>query len=126
MTFTSVEIVALIFAIVVLLKLFIVLVSRESWISFVKGIYKNPFLLVLVELILTVFVFYYLLQELTIIQIMACVLLGALLTGMSLASYSKEFIPAATKMLKTNILKRAWLLIILWLVLTVWVLVELF
>jgi len=123
---TPIEILALIFAIAVLLKLIIVALSSKSWLGIVKPIYSNPVLLIVIELILSAVILYYLLQTLGIIQIMACVLLGALLTGLSFAAFSKEFLPFALKMLKGNIISKAWLPILIWLALSIWVLIELF
>jgi len=122
----AVENLALIFAIVVILKMAIILISRKSWEGFAKKIYSKPALLFVVELVLSVIIFYYLLQTLSIVTIMACVLLGAMLTGMSFAFFSKEFSPIIGKIMKANVLKKAWFLLLIWLALAVWVLVALF
>ena len=102
----AVEILALIFAIAVILKMIMVLISRKSWEGFAKWMYKKPALLFVVELILGLIVFYYLLQTLSIVTIMACVLLGALLTGMSFAFFAKDVSPMIGKIMKGNILKK--------------------
>lgn len=126
MAFTPVEIIALVFAIAVLLKIVIVLVNRDSYVSFAKTIYKSPKILMFAELVLAAIILYYLLMELSIVQIFAAIVLGALLTGVSFAVYAKEIMPAVLRAVKKDALKRAWLVIIVWLALMAWVLYALF
>ena len=127
MAFNAIEIIALVFVLAGLVKIFIILVKRNSWASFVKSIYSKPNVLMLVELVLAGIVLYYLSQSgLTIVQIMACVVLGALLTGMTFAAYGKELISPMIKLLKTNAWKKAWIPILVWIILMVWTLGKLF
>lgn len=126
MAFNAVEIIALIFAVLVIVKLLVVSFSPKSWLALAKSLYKTPMVLFIVELILAAVVFYYLLIELTVVQIFAAVTLGALLTGMSFAIYGKETIAWGTKLLDSNTPKKIWLPILIWLALAVWVLIELF
>ena len=120
MAFSSFEILVLIFAIVTFVKLTVILVNAKAWMSFVKKLYSKPNALMFVELILATIVIYYLLWELTIVQIMACVVLGALLTGMTFAAYAKEILPMVQKMLKSGVLRKAWLPLLVWMALIVW------
>jgi len=123
----SLEILALIFVIAGLIKLLVLLIIPKSWTSFVKNLYKRPNLLLGVELILTVIVLYYLIQYLSIIQIIGGVILGALLTGMTFAAYGKELTPFITKLFnKGNLFRKAWLPMLIWLALIIWVLQALF
>lgn len=127
MAFNAIEIIALVFVLTGLVKILIILVKRNSWASFVKSIYSKPNVLMLVELVLAGIVLYYLSQSgLTIVQIMACVVLGALLTGMTFAAYGKELISPMIKLLKTNAWKKAWIPILVWIILMVWTLGKLF
>lgn len=126
MSFNAVEIIALVFVLAGLVKIFLILVSRNSWANFVKALYRKPNCLMAAELILAVVVLYYLLQYLSIIEIMAGVVLGALLTGMTFSAYGKELMPSMLKMLKANALKKAWILLLAWIILLVWTLGVLF
>lgn len=127
MAFSVVEWFVLVFAIGVLIKLLICAFNPKGWLKFAKSIYKSPSVLFVVELILAAILLYYLLMELTIIQIFATISLGALLTGMTFAIYNKEAMDFAGKFLKgKSLLKRAWLPILIWLALAIWVLIELF
>ena len=123
----TLEIILFIFVILGLIKFLFVLFSPKSWLTFAKKLYSSAVLLVIIELILAVIVLYFLLQTLTIVQIMGGVILGALLTGMTFACYAKETIAWAEKLFKgKGILARAWLPMLIWLALFVWTLVALF
>lgn len=126
MAFNAVEIIALVVSILIIVKLLVISFSPKSWYNLAKGLYKSSIVLFVVELILAGVVFYYLLQSFTIVEIMAVITLGALLTGMSFALYAKEFMGLVGKMLGKGTLKRMWLPILIWLALAVWTLVELF
>jgi hypothetical protein len=126
MAFGAIEIIALIFAILVIVKLVVVSFSPKSWLNFAKKLYSAGTILFIVELILAAVVFYYLFQVLTLVQIVAAITLGALLTGMSFALYGKETLAWGTKLLNKGLLKKAWLPILIWLALAVWTLIELF
>ena len=116
------------FALVILglVKFLILAFNAKTWMKVVKFLYGNYVVLFIVELVLAVVLFYYLLQQFTIVQIMAVLALGALLTGMTFAVYAKETISWAEKILRGNILKKAWLPTLIWLALIIWTLVELF
>ena len=126
MAFNAVEIIALVVSILIIVKLLVISFSPRSWYSLAKGLYKSSIVLFVVELILAVIVFYFLLQSFTIVEIMAVITLGALLTGMSFALYAKETLGLASKMLGKTTLRRMWLPILIWLALAVWTLGELF
>jgi len=127
MAFNAVEITALVVSLLIIVKLLVVSFSPKSWWGLVKPIYKANVVLFIAELVLALIVFYYLLQQITIVQLMAAVALGALLTGMTFAVYGKETIDWAGKLLRgRSVLGRAWLPILIWLGLTIWTLVELF
>jgi len=125
--FNALEIAALLLVVIGLIKLFIVSFNTGAWMKVVKFLYRNSVALFIVELILALILFYYVIQQFTIVQIMAVIALGALLTGMSFAAYGKETIDWASKILKAkNLLRKAWLPIIIWVILLVWTLLELF
>jgi hypothetical protein len=127
MAYSEVQIIALIFAIGIIAKLVFVYFKKKQYISFVQKIYKNQWLLVIIELALAALVFYYLQMQLTFVQIVACLVLGALLTGITFGVYAKELLPKMVGVLrKRNAIKRSWLPIIIWLALAIWTLKELF
>lgn len=127
MALGALEIIVLVFIIIGLIKLLFLLFSPKSWFNFAKKLYSSPAVLIIVEIILALIVFYYLLMSLTIVQIMAGIVLGALLTGLSFAFFAKEMVPFMNKIFKSKTLwKKTWLVWLIWLALFVWVLVSMF
>jgi len=126
MAFNVVEWFVLVFAVVGIVKIITISFNPKSWLNIVRPLYRSGMATFIVELILAAILFYYLQMQLTIIQIVGAVVLGALLTGMTFALYGKETLDWANKLLKKGILARAWLPIIIWLALIVWALSSLF
>ena len=123
---TPTEILALILIIISLIKIVVVLINPHAWLNgVVKKIYK-PYSTI-IFLILALIVLYLLLQELTIIQILAVMLFAALIFAIGLSAYSNELIQLADKLYKQkNIFKRSWLSFLIWIILLLWGLKELF
>ena len=126
MALSPIEIIALIFVLGGLVKIIAIMTSRKAWTDFVKGMYRSPGALLFVEVVLAAIVLYYLLQELNIVQITASLTLGALLTGIVFAVYKKEVLPPMLGILKKDSLKKSWLPILIWFILMVWTLIEIF
>lgn len=124
---TSIEIMALIVAVIAAIKIIVIFVKPKAWLGLVKKVYAQPILTTIISLVLAVIVLYYLLQELTILQIFAVMLLIVLLAAINMSTYSKEMTGVAEKMLKDKkILKKAWLSVVIWVILIIWTLKELF
>ena len=123
---TPVEIIALILIIVSAIKIVTILIKPQAWANLTKKLWVNPMVMAGISLILAAVVLYYLLQELTIVQILASMAFLALLAAVGLGIYAKEVMSLATKMLKKGIMKRAWLYTLLWIVLILWGAKELF
>ncbi len=123
---TPIEIMALILAIVVIVKIVVLLVKPKAWMNIVKPLYRKPAILGIASLILAALSLNYLLKELTIIQIAAAMLFTALLAAITLASYSREVLEFAEKLIDENVVKKAWLSIVIWIALAGWILYLLF
>lgn len=128
MAFTAVEIIALILILVSLIKIIVILINPQSWYNNVaKKVFGSMGLVSVVSLILAAVVLYYLLQELTIIQILATMAFLSLLMVVGIAAYAKEVVPLVDKLYKDKTLvKRSWLYILVWIALLLWGLKELF
>ena len=127
MVLDALGIIVLVFIVIGVIKLLFLLFSPGSWFRFSKKLYSSPATLVIIELTLAAIVFYYLLQTLTIVQIMGGVVLGALLTGLSFAVYSKEVMVMAEKIFKQkNMFRKTWIIWVIWLALFAWTLNALF
>jgi hypothetical protein len=129
MIWGAVQITVLVLAVLVVIKFLVLAIKPKAWLNFAKSIYGNPIIAGLVIFILGAIVFYYLLMQLTIVQIMAAVTLGALLTALSFTIYGKEWISFASKLLKNKKLlwgPRAWFVWLIWLVLIGWAVYTIF
>ena len=122
-----VEWLALIVALVALVKMVVILIKPKVWIKIIGVVYKNKIITPIVSLILAGVVLYYLLgAEISIIDIFAVMAFISLLAVFGVSVYSEEVLSVAQKLLKDrNIVKRSWLYLIIWMALTVWALYEL-
>lgn len=124
---TPLEIIAFLLVLLGLIKLAVVSRNPKKWLTFWKKKYSNTTATNIVALVLAGVVLYYLLQELTIVQIMAVAAFIALVFLIGFLPYVKELFEMAEKMLKQdNTLKKSWLVILVWLLLSLWVLWEIF
>ena len=121
------EIIALILIAAVVIKLIVVSISPMSWKPVVKSIYGRPVVTKVVALVLAAAVLYYLLQELTIVQVFASMAFMIALMLVQFSSLGVEIGHMADKFLSDrSIMKKLWLTLTLWLVLMGWVLYEIF
>ena len=119
----TIAVFALIISLLALIKILVILVKPRAWYNLVKKVWSAPNIVMIICLILAAIVFYYLIQELSIVQIMAAVLFIALLYAMTFAIYSKEVVVLARKMLNDRkFMRKAWLPIIIWVILVLWTL----
>jgi len=126
-TGTPIEWIVTIFAVVGLIKLVVIMVNKKSWWNLTKGVYGNPRVFGIVFLVLAAIVLFYLLQELTIVQIIAAGVFMVLLMGFAFMTYAKELMALAKKIIyEKKFSGWMWLYIIIWVVLLVWVLYEIF
>jgi len=124
--FTTIEIIALIFIIISLTKIIYITLNPTSWNKrIVKKIWKNPHATSFISLILALIILFYLIKELTIIQILATSAFVSMLILYAFSIFSKELMNLTNKFYKgRTILKRASIYIILWLILLLWGLKE--
>lgn len=125
---TPIQIMALIVALIGAIKTILVLISPKTWADkIVKPIYANPFVTSIAALILGGVSLWYLLKELTIIQIFASMLFFMALMLLGFAAFSKDTVAFAQKLLKDQeCIKKCWLVLIIWIVLLIWVFYALF
>ena len=127
MEISSVDVIAAVVAIVAIVKIIVVIINRKAWCDkVVEPIYNNSSLSSSIFLILGIVAFYYLLQEISIVQIFAVIGLSACLIAVGLLQYSNEFIFMLKKVCKRKFGRWLWFYIVVWVVLSVWVLYEIF
>ena len=124
---TPIEIIALVFIVFVLIKLVVIWNNPLNWKPVVTAVYGKPAVTIVVALALGVIILRYLLVELTIVQIFASMTFMMALMAVQFALFGKELTELSDKYFEDRaMLKKAWLSIILWLLLIAWVLYEIF
>ena len=125
---TPIEIMALIAAIIVPIKIIMLLRSQKFWFNTVTRRYwGNAIITTILSLIVVIVTLFYLLQELTIVQIWAVTLFAMALISLALAPFSKYMLSVEKKWFtETNVLKTGLVAGIVWTILVIWVLYALF
>ncbi len=124
---TPVEIIALIIVLLGVVKLVVLLTKPQAWMHGTKKLWHNSNIFTAVALVLMLVALRYLLEELTIVQIFAVFGFMMPLFWIGLAPFREEIFALAEKrVMGGNILKKNWLMSVIWLVLVVWVLKEIF
>tara|TARA_Y100000310_G_scaffold338992_1_gene430240 strand:+ start:8264 stop:8653 length:390 start_codon:yes stop_codon:yes gene_type:complete len=118
------DLLATIFALVVLIKIIIVLVSPEFHIKFATKLLDNKHLLYLVYIIAIVLVGYYLLQEIPLVTIAAILLFAFLIIGLALIPLYDSVIASIEEHFQSrnHVIKKFALTIIIFLILAIWTL----
>jgi magnesium-transporting ATPase (P-type) len=127
-TMTPIEILATIFAIMVLVKLLFVALNPKLWMKGVESIVSNYAFTTIVYVLLAIIVGYFIFQGLNIVQVAAVMLFTSILMGLTLAPYSKEFLTMGKELTGTRsgVFRRAWLAVVIWAVIAVWTLYAVF
>ena len=127
---TIIEWMAAIIAVGLIVKLVVVMISPKAWLKVVMPLYSNSLVMTLVGLILAGGSLYFLVSpnygDLTIVQIFAVMFFMSSLIIVGVAGYAKEIIALGKKLMQKGLMKRMWLYILIWLVLAIWALKELF
>ncbi len=121
MTFTAIEIIAIILIGVSIIKLAVIAVSPGAWIGFARRIYLKPCVTSAVALVLAAVVLYFLVASgMTIVQILAVWVFVALIMVVGFANYAGDILDwASGRDIKTWIAEQ-WLLMVIWIGLLVW------
>ncbi|PIN74702.1 hypothetical protein COV18_05780 [Candidatus Woesearchaeota archaeon CG10_big_fil_rev_8_21_14_0_10_37_12] len=123
----SLEILATILVVLVAIKLLFVLFSPKSWLNFAKELYSKPIITQVVAVVLAAIVLCYLLQAgLTIVHILAVTLFLSLVTITGFAPHGKQLVSWANRQGLQKLCKEQWLHIVIWVVLILWGIKELF
>lgn len=126
---TALEVIGAIFAIFILVKVLIVLINPQLWMKEVaEPLLSNPVLAMAVYAILAIVVGYFVFTRLSIAEVAAVMFYTVLLIGLGLLPYSKALLTTAEEMLasRSELLRRAWLPLVIWVVIALWVLSTVF
>ena len=124
-----VEIIALLTALIVPIKLVILMRSQKFWFKNVTSNYwvGSGNTIMILSFLVSVVSLYFLLQELTIVQIWAALFFSMALISMALAPFSKYLLEAENRWFtETNTVKKGWLSTIVWVAISLWVLIAIF
>ena len=123
---TPIEIIALIFIVIAIVKMVSVFINPKPGLNFAKKFTGSPMLLMIIDLIIGGVILYYLLQELTIIHIIAVMFFTVMLVKIAFMPFIGEMLSVTDKILKKGLVKKSWLYLLVWTVLLLWGLKELF
>ena len=122
---TPIEIVATIFAVLILVKLFLIVVSPKTRVKIAEMILsKNPAILTMILLILTAIIGYYIFNRFTMVDVAAIMMFLSGLMALFFIQYPKISIELARESLKSRdvFLRKNWLSILIWLAIAILVL----
>jgi len=123
MAITAIETIAVILAVIVLIKTVVYFFNRKALFKFADKYYKNKLLLVFIYVILAIVIFTYLLVELTVVQIFAVIAFAVLVFDLTLLRYLE---PLMKQVKKAKITTLDFLIWLFWIGLSVWVLYNVF
>lgn len=121
---TPIEILATIFAILLLVKLLLIIFSPKTWLNIADTLLKYPIFLTIIYFVAAVIVGYYIFNAFTIVQVTSIIFFAVLLVGIGLIPYSRALIKLRKEVSK-NIWK-AWLAIGIWLIIGILTIYSLF
>ncbi len=121
---SSVEIIALVVTLLVIVKIIFLVFSPRTWLSMVSKIYSRPKLISLIALIIAAFVLNFLLKEVSITQVFAVTAFISLIIISGIAFFARDIIKLKESIISRNYAKKYWWYILIWLLLAVWVLEE--
>lgn len=122
---TALEVIATIFAILVLVKIVVVVINPRLWIKNVaEPLLGNPPLATAIYAILAIVVGYFVFSRLPVTDVAAVMLFTALVTGIGLMPYARPVLKIAEEISATRstLLRKAWLPIVIWVGIAFWVL----
>lgn len=125
---TPIETIAVIFAVLILIKLSVVLRDPMRWFKLVEPMYRKKNISMVVYLVLAAWVGSYILAELSIVQVAAVTLFISLLMGLSFLSHGDDVMAFAKKIMKRHKFNTPWHIIniAIWVGFALWTLFAVF
>ncbi len=126
MALSALEIISLVFVALALAKFVVALLNRQSWFTVSKLFYDNARESAATLIILGIILFFFLLEELTIAEIISVLALASIIVGLVMLQYPREFMHLAKKSLNKKMSLIDVIYISIWFVLLIWALIEIF
>lgn len=122
---SPIDILATIFAVAVLVKLFVVVVNIRAWMKFVEPVYKHPHITAAVYLVLLALAAYYARPFISAAEFGSVMFMAALLIGLGFLPYAKSVMHLREEVAREGLAK-AWLAVGVWLLLALAILYGVF
>jgi len=124
---TPIEVLALIFAVLVLSKIAIGIVNPKLRVRIGEAfLNKNTTILTIIFLAITAIIGYYVFLSFSIVEVAAVMMLTSALMGLFFIQYPKIMRQFLEETVSKDFLRKNWLLLLIWAIFALWVLYELF
>ena len=125
---STIAILAVIFSLIIIVKVSIVFINPHGWFRVVHALFENTRILTIVYAVLSVIVGYYILRNLSIIQVSAVMLFTSLLIGLALIPFFGTILSLRQEVYgsRLDILRKTWLSLLIWTAIALWTLYEVF
>lgn len=117
----ALDVMALIFAVMVLVKLAALLFSPAWWMDTAGAMFNHPRACTWVYAVLAAVVGYFVLTRMDIVEVVSAMLLTSLLMGVGVAPYSRTILKLGREMAGEGF-GRLWPVMVVWTVIAVWAL----
>ena len=119
----ALEVLAVIFAVIVLLKFAGLLIAPVSWMDTAGAMLKHPRACTWVYAVLAAVVGYFVFARMDIVEVVSVMLFTSLLMGVALGPYSRTLLRLGREMAGEGF-GRLWPSLVIWTVIAVWALYE--
>jgi hypothetical protein len=125
---SAIEIIAVIFAIFILLKVAMVLINPHGWFKLADAILRNTIITTIAYSLIAVIVGYFIFRSFSIVQVAAIMLFSSILIGIGLLPFSEIFLSIRDEMLgsRSYILRKTWFTLLIWITIALWTLYAVF
>ena len=124
MALTPIDIVALVFIFLALGKITVILVNRRSWLNVSKILFNHSRESSFVLIVLGIIALFFILGDMTVIQFIGAMAFAAIIAGLMILQYPREFLNIAKKSVSRDISVFELLYIIFWAIMLIWAFVE--
>ncbi|MEK6918780.1 MAG: hypothetical protein AABW73_01950 [Nanoarchaeota archaeon] len=122
--YTSVEVVAIVLSVLVLIKVLFLFTAPKPWFNLTKPLFSYPKIVSWLAFILSLVVLSFLLREITITQIFVSGMFLFLLFIAGMHLFNKELVTFRESLINNLRTRDYWWYLVLWVIIAVWVLEE--
>ncbi len=125
---TALEVLATIFAVLILVKLLMIMVNPKAWLGLAEGMFKMRAEITALYAVLAVVIGYFVFTSLSVVQVAAVMLFTSILIALGMFQYSTAILEIMRRTPTTGpeIFRKNWLTIIIWMTISIWTLYVVF